>query len=314
MSATGAVPPREALFRRRLADALAKRPFSIGLQPAAAEDWIEVDEGLAEDLALKATILGDRRELAFQALAGTKAIQAEACDLLVEHLLRRFPATYARDGDAVRVLPADRIVALCGEPPLLAVSRLVQEDLALLRRDAEGWTLVAASLCFPSTWSLSEKIGGPLGEVHAPVPGYRGQMAERVARIFDALHSEALVERFNLSIYGDGELRHSERRQAPAKRFPADRPVLANAHVRLERQTLRRLARSGAILFTIRVHLGPLRGLAGENAILAALREDLAGLTSEQLAYKGLTEARERLLDAISALAGEGRAAYVRET
>ena len=212
------------------------------------------------------------------------------------------------------MLPAGRAAALASEPPLLAASRLVQEDLALLRREGGGWNLVAASLCFPSTWSLSDKIGRPLGAVHAPVPGYGGLMAERVERIFDALRPEALVERFNLSIYGDGELRHAEARQEPAKRFPADRPILADAHVRVERQTLRRLAGTGGVLFTIRVHLSPLAALAGETALLDGLAREIAGLTPDQLAYKGLTAARNRLLEAIGALAGGASAAYVRAT
>jgi hypothetical protein len=136
-------------------------------------------------------------------------------------------------------------------------------------------------------------------------------MAERVARIFDALRPDALVERFNLSIYGDGELRHAETRPAAESRFPAERPILASAHVRVERQTLRRLADSGAILFAIRIHLGPLAGLAGETALLTALGGEIAGLTPDQLAYKGLAQSRERLLAAIGALAAADAAAYV---
>mgnify|MGYP000846223527 CR=1 FL=1 len=35
-----------------------------------------------------------------------------------------------------------------------------------------GWRLAAGSLCFPSSWSLVEKFGKPLQDIHAPVPGF----------------------------------------------------------------------------------------------------------------------------------------------
>ncbi|TIU52784.1 MAG: DUF3445 domain-containing protein, partial [Mesorhizobium sp.] len=56
--------------------------------------------------------------------------------------------------------------------PLVQASLLVQEDLILMRRDESGWRLAAGSLCFPSSWSLLEKFGKPLQQIHAPVPGF----------------------------------------------------------------------------------------------------------------------------------------------
>ena len=41
-----------------------------------------------------------------------------------------------------------------------------------MRRGEDGWRLAAGSLCFPSSWSLDEKFGRPLQEIHAPVPGF----------------------------------------------------------------------------------------------------------------------------------------------
>ncbi len=38
-------------------DALAHKPFTIGLRPVEVEDWIEIDDSLAADLTLKARIL-----------------------------------------------------------------------------------------------------------------------------------------------------------------------------------------------------------------------------------------------------------------
>ena len=282
-----------------------KPSFSIGLAPIDAADWIEQDELLVEQLALKETILAQERAAAFAELEGSEGGQAEVLQLLAAHLPARYPDVYRREGEALRVLPSDRLVALEGAPALLTASRLVQEDLLLMRRDDEGWRLVAGSLCFPSTWVLAEKIGRPMDAIHAPVSGYAGKMAGMVARIFDNLKAEQPVERFNWSIYGDAQLRHAQSKQDPLRRFPPDQSA-AHAHIRVERQTLRRLPLSGDILFTVRVHVDPAAALPADprgRELARALHDRLAALSPDELAYKGIVEARERLLAALAALA-----------
>jgi hypothetical protein len=282
-----------------------KPPFAIGLAPIDPAQWIEQDERLADELALKETILAEERAAAFGALDGSEAGQSEVLELLSRHLPARYPDTYRAEGRALRIVPADRLIALDGEPALLAAARLVQEDLLLMRRFGDGWRLVAGSLCFPSTWLLAEKLGRPMDAIHAPVPGFSGKMAAMVARIFDNLKGGQIVERFNWSIYGDAKLRYAQARQDPARRFPAGDPV-TNAHIRVERQTLRRLPASGDILFTVRVHVDPAAAFADDargRGLARALCDQLAALSPDELAYKGLVEVRERLLASLGAIA-----------
>jgi hypothetical protein len=225
--------------------------------------------------------------------------------MLCAHLPARFPAIYRREPAAMHILPAARCVALDGEPPLLIASRLVQEDLLLMRRGADGWRLVAGSLCFPSSWVLDEKLGRAMDAIHAPVPGFAGRVGEMVARIFDNLRPEQPVERMNWSIYDDATLRHASSKPR-SERFPPNAAMRERAHIRVERQTLRRLPRSGAILFTVRVFADPLAALSArpDGGLLAgALHRQIGQLSPDQLAYKGLTEVRERLLTMLAQLA-----------
>ena len=279
--------------------------FSIGLAPIDLNDWIEQDDLLVEELALKETILAQEGAAAFAALEGSEAGQAEVLQLLAAHLPMRYPEVYRREGEVLRIMPASRAIALEGAPALLTASRLVQEDLLLMRCDDEGWRLVAGSLCFPSTWVLAEKIGRPMNAIHAPVSGYAGKMAGMVARIFDNLKAEQLVERFNWSIYGDARLRYAQSKQDPLRRFPPGQSA-AHAHIRVERQTLRRLPLSGDILFTVRVYVDPASALVADprgRELARALHDRLAALSPDELAYKGIVEARERLLASLAALA-----------
>jgi hypothetical protein len=140
-------------------------------------------------------------------------------------------------------------------------------------------------------------------------------MASRVARIFDHLRVETPLERFNVSIYGDGRLRHGEAREERQQRFPSGESILPHAHVRIERQTLRKLARSGAILFTVRIHLDPLAALDGHfrgPTLARALLEHVDALGPQELAYKGLSEAREPLLATLAALCRSGTSEVAR--
>ena len=205
-----------------------------------------------------------------------EAAQQEVLELIAGHLQRYFPS--ARRGCLSR---------RAAQPLLGAASLLVQEDLVLMRRGEDGWRLAAASLCFPSSWSLEEKFGRPLQDIHTPVPGFgRGtRTADIIHRIFDNLAVEQPVERLNWSLQAGADLYQPlsnvariDRAQARPSRFP-EADVAANAFIRVERQTLRKLPVSGDILFTIRIYLDPMPVLErhAERATLAAVVRRAAG-------------------------------------
>ena len=145
-------------------------------------------------------------------------------------------------------------------------SLLVQDDLVIMRRKQAAWHLVAASLCFPSSWNLLEKFGKPMMEIHQPVPGLNQKLEPMIHRIFDNLKPEMPVWRENWSIYGDDELRQDIIEATEHGGGEHKKPDNA-AYVRREFQTLHKLPRSGDILFTIKILVEPLTIISGqENA------------------------------------------------
>ncbi|ESZ29181.1 DUF3445 domain-containing protein [Mesorhizobium sp. L2C084A000] len=288
--------------------------FSIGLKPLDPADWIEIDDHLLPYLAEKYRLYAEIPERVFVEEDGTRDAQQEVLDLLSAHLLDRFPEIYRCIGSGVEVVgAARRLPASLAEAPLAKASQLIQEDLILMRRGDNGWRLVAGSLCFPSSWSLLEKFGKPLHDIHAPVPGFGPgtRPAELINRMFDGLQGQA-VERYNWSIQSDNALYHPlsdlqriDRATNRRSRFP-DGDIDAHAFIRVERQTLRKLPVSRDILFTIRIHLDPLAVLARhpDRAKLAAsFAAQLKALDLAHLDYKGLTSDRDRLVDRLGALA-----------
>lgn len=288
------------------------KPFAIGLKQAEQRDWIELDGHLEAYLAEKNRLYGEIPDKVFVAEPDTRAAQQEVLDLLVAHLIERYPKTYRLDGGQCAIAESRSVdIANAGDNPLIAASKLVQEDLILMRQGENGWRLAAGSLCFPSSWRLTEKFGKAIHDIHGPVPGFGPgtRMAELISRMFDKL--AVLVERFNWSIQADGSLYHplsDRQRIARAAEGQSSFPgsdVSGHAFIRVERQTLRKLPVSGDILFTIRIYLDPLAVLArsADRARLAAsFAEQLMSLDQDQLDYKGLAADRDRLVDFLNGM------------
>jgi hypothetical protein len=248
------------------------------------------------------------RDRVFRAEPGTEAAQAEVLEMVLEDLREHHAATHTVSGEGV-LITGGPAIGFEKHPPLETASRLIQEDLVLMRGSSEGYRLAAASLCFPSSWSLAEKFGQSMRAIHDNVPGFNGgRMGTVVGRLFQNLKVGQLVARYNWSVYGDAELHHPEARQFEPQDYRED-GALANLFIRVERQTLRRLPRSGDILFTIKIHHDPLLHLRthpDRQELATSLANQLRALDADQLAYKGLTAHRETLVRELEALAGAG--------
>lgn len=283
------------------------RLFTIGLGPLDPARWIEPDGDLERYLLEKDRLIADQRDVVFVEETGTRDAQREVLDLLAEHITARHPSVYRREGSAV-VAGARTIDLATGEAPLVTAGALVQDDLVLMRRDDSGWRLVAGYVAFPSSWSLPEKFGRRMEDIHAPVPdfGEGTRNALLINRMFDNLKVEQPVFRFNWSINPDADLHY------PASKAHGALPdghalSLETTFARVERQTLRKLPVSGDILFTIRIYTDPLaalRTLPDARRAAAVFADQLEALTLPQATYKGLATKRAALVAELRAVAG----------
>ena len=282
-------------------------PFTIGLKPFDPSNWIELGSDLEPYLAEKDRLFESVPERVFVARADTVEAQREVLEALANYLPERFPDIYRREGEVMIIGQDGRRVALLPDDPaaLKTAARLVPEDLVLMRKCDDGWRLVAASLCFPSSWSLAEKFDHPMHVIHTTVPAFGPgtRMAEIIARIFDSLKVGLPAERMNWSLQENADLYHPSSKKDRDTNAEAGGGFLAgldpeNIHIRVERQTLTRMPVSGDILFTIRIYLDPVARLADSDVgpeLARGLEQQLAALNADQLAYKGLTEGRDRL-------------------
>ena len=286
------------------------KPFTIGLKPLDVSQWIEVDRHLPGYLDEKAHLAATIPQKVVVSQDDSLEAQTEIRDMLASHVVSHFPEVYARVGDVITVNPAGRTVDLNATdfPPIHVAARLVQEDLVLMTKDAEGWQMAAASVCFPSAWTLQEKFGRPMHVIHRPVPGFSEgtRNAGLIERMFDNLSPAQPVIRWNWSLYGDDRLYHPVSDNGMKRRFGDDIEP-RNINLRLERQTLRKLPISSGMVFTIRIHVDPLEALENHPegpALAASIAAQVQALSPEEIAYKGLVEERERLTKRLISIAG----------
>jgi dimethylamine monooxygenase subunit A len=180
--------------------------------------------------------------------------------------------------------------------PLELCGRLVQEDLCLIQDSADGPVLTAAALCFPSRWRLSDKIGKPLRQVHGPVPLYADRLAGAVDRFMRNLKPNRIVSRFAWSLLDDPALFQPDGRSPTAGRTITDEDAGERIFLRVERQTLRRLPVSAAVVFGIRVHVYPLSRVIDNADRAAALAAAVQALPVEVQHYKNLSPFSRPLL------------------
>jgi hypothetical protein len=168
----------------------------------------------------------------------------------------------------------------------------VPEDLLLLAPQARDddpdildWCLVAAALGFPAHWVLADKMGRPLAGIHEPVPHYGEQLEAPMDRFFTRMQVGPISHRWNWSVVTTDQLFTPHRtRRTPLKPDAGINDIF----LRMESQTLRKLADSGQILFTIRTYVEPLGRWADMPGALESLVEMLGLMTPQMRDYKGV--------------------------
>jgi hypothetical protein len=151
----------------------------------------------------------------------------------------------------------------------------------VMQSDDQGkYRLVAASVCSPSDWRLEEKLGATMAEVHGPIPRLNDEIGDQIDRFFTRLPTDRLIQRFNWSLMPHPDLMSRDEWQVD--------PASDRLWYRAERQSLRRLPRSGAIAFTIRVHICELTALLPIEGALESLWSAVEATPDDLRHYKGL--------------------------
>jgi hypothetical protein len=280
--------------------------LTMGLTPQREAEWLAPDAFLRDTLTEKRRLLATRHESVFRALPEASAASIELLQLLAGHLARHFPSAYRLDaGHRLFNDTNGETWELAAPPlhPLDVAGRLVAEDLCLLQASDEGYRLIGATLCFPNRWLLEEKIGQPLDSIHEPVPGFAPALQRPIGHFFAALKPDRILARVNWGIADDATLFQPVGREADAAITAAN--AGSALYLRVERQTLRRLPQSSAVLFTIRTEVTPLNRVIATRDDALTLASAIRDMSPAMLRYKHLAAARPALLAWLDAAKNE---------
>ncbi len=234
------------------------------------EPLVDVDAHYRTEVLLKRQQLTELPDYYAQAQPGHETAQWEVVELILKHLARFWPDSFSLQqlGDVWQWknrLLDETTTFMFGDSstlpmmPLDWIGRQIQEDLLVL--SGRESTLVAGQLCFANDWSLTEKMGLPFWEIHAPITPIVEPMMRAAQKLMERLPVGRPVWRLNWSIKATDQLDMTSRHSADlSQRLVRKLPFLTpetigdQLYIRIERQILTRLPRSQAILFSVHTY------------------------------------------------------------
>ncbi|CAM1512000.1 Fc.00g095130.m01.CDS01 [Cosmosporella sp. VM-42] len=255
------------------------RPFkpiyhiTMAIRADTPSELITMDQDYLDRVTLRRRLIAQHGNTVHGCTpAGESAVRELYMYLLTEHLPIRFPTMFklSSDKSTFENLITNKTFPTMPSGDMKSALRVlgetVEEDLFLLQQMPEGHGSVAFMCCFPSGFDPSEKLGKTLLEIHAPVPSYE-KIGASMERFFARLEVGKGVKRVNWSVQTHTDLFNCKGNHITGDdKIEVDEPiVIEKTFLRIELQTLTRLPKTNAILFSFKTYLYPVRDLKEEG-------------------------------------------------
>ncbi|KAK9454283.1 hypothetical protein V1511DRAFT_422055 [Dipodascopsis uninucleata] len=308
-------PPAYPNWDIRTTRPLLYRPFkhnyhvTMGIRSLNWDEWIELDSEFLKFHNRKVERLQERGDKLVKTAPEAFNAAVELLEELCNWLPERYPTLYRRTDVGIDNLITGESFNIKERPlahdPMHIAALLVQDDLAIMLPGDDGqYYLKAASILLAGFWRLSDKFGMPLSEIHTSgdVPQFREKLQLSMERFFVRLRAEKPVARNNYFLQTDDDLgwshaigsEDSDNIGWDTAEYATDGSKL---HFRSERQTLRRLPKSGGVVFTIRTYFVPLKELAKEPYVPGRLADGIRAWSDDVATYKGRSKFEKAALE-----------------
>ena len=254
-------------------------PFKwrMGVKPLDLANWLLLDEQRSSELEEIGQLIDRYRDDIIYCQPNAIQVCEELATEVLQHL-RQIPGFASIDLDKHSLSLIE------------AIRRIIQEDICVLEKRPSGWTMTACAVAIPTQWDVASKFGKTLDTIHEPVPRYDIDLSQAMSTFFDRLRPEKPVWRANRTLTDDPSLRlEPERRHQPVHDDVTVDNVADQVWLRVEYQTLRRLVRSDAIIFTIRILRQSIRSVAAHPEVLAEVLRSVSRLPADVRNYKDST-------------------------
>lgn len=175
----------------------------------------------------------------------------------------------------------------------------LEPDFLLLAPGAgEVFRLAGGALVFPTSWALADKLGRPMDEIHAAVPGLNRTLGPPIRQFLGRIRPGGTgYARANWGLTATPQLNLH-----PSRPRPALAPGLdpARTWLRVEHQILMKLGESGGLVFGIRIAVHALDQVLRDPVVRAGFHRAVRTMPRDLAAYKGMGPVQ----DEIAALSG----------
>lgn len=289
----------------------------MGLRSMQWDEWIELDNHYLRFHADKARRIAERGSKCCRTDSDPRVFDG-AVELLEElsaYLSERYPSMFAKTavgvdnlvtGESFDVRADHLTVNGVKEDPMQLSARLIQDDLAIMFEKPDGqYYLQAGAILLAGFWRLEDKWGMPLSEIHTSgdVPGFKQKLEKGMMNFFRRVKPDGPVLRNNYFMQVDDELAWSssigsEDASEGIGWFTAEKNrAIKHHYFRSERQSLRRLPRSGGVVFTIRTYFHPVAEIAREAYVPGRLASAVRSWGEDVSRYKGKERYGDVLLE-----------------
>ena len=235
--------------------------------------------------------MGLRRAEASEFYAATSAavaIQSEKRSILDHHGARHTLVTPEGHRAAVEFARMFGLPTAEQETPQDFGRRLslaLEPDLLFVQ--PPDWSLVWASVCFPSRWSLEGKAQRPLAWIHAAVPALNSELGNKIATFFARLPPGEGWRRANWGLSASAQAnQHPEEAIPPLTAGTAPGGIF----VRVEDQHLLKLPETGTIAFGIRIRSFAWEAVLRDQTVATHLLGKLRTMSPEIARYKAVAD------------------------
>lgn len=292
-----------------------KYNINMGIRSMDWESWFELDNQWPKFHNEKLNRLEKYGRGLFETSKEAIPAAYELLDEMRQYLSHRYPQMFVATEDGMKNIITGEDFKFLGKyrdydgtnperDPSRIAANFVQDDLAIMMENSNGeYQLKGGAIILPGFWKFREKFNLTLNDIHTTgdVPKFQEKLKNGMEKFFVRLSCDKPVVRNNYFLQTDEQLGWSssignELTEKVGWGTATEAQDVNKIHLRSERQSLRRLPKSGAIIFTVRTYFIPVTEICKEPYIPRRLLNGILSWTEDVQEYRGYAKFKDVLL------------------
>ncbi|ODQ79777.1 hypothetical protein BABINDRAFT_171402 [Babjeviella inositovora NRRL Y-12698] len=283
---------------------------TMGIRTMEWDKWFEIDNEWPKFHQRKLERMEERGSEVVSTNPG-KAMEAayELLEEMQKFLPARYPTLFARTAVGIDNLHTgesfDIVTRPLKEDPMRIAAKLVQDDISILIEEEDGqYYMRGGAVMLAGSWRMKDKINLPLSSIHtrANVPRYKENLQGSMERFFSRQTPDKAVLRNNYFFQTNNDLAWSaslgpETSEDFHRNYESNMATtIDQVYLRSERQSMRRLPKTGATIFTIHTYFFPVAQMCDEPFVARRLLDGISSWTEDIERFRGLAMYKDVLL------------------